>query len=61
MIYIFDKHVLFSFSACFTNSFICDDGQCIEPSAECDGIQDCFNGDDEEGCGGRSRFIDNLM
>ena len=30
--------------------FRCDSGQCVDDSDECDGIDDCFDGSDEDDC-----------
>lgn len=38
------------FSAdCF--EYTCDDGQCVTSYAACDGVDDCADGSDEDGCG----------
>ncbi len=34
------------------NEYECDDGQCVfDSDPECDGVDDCRDGSDEDGCG----------
>ena len=35
---------------CFRRSFPCSSSQCISFSYVCDGVQDCWNGQDELNC-----------
>ena len=46
-------HGQFSFftsdgSACETGQYLCGDGQCIDASLKCNGIQDCIDNSDED-------------
>jgi hypothetical protein len=34
----------------FTDDFVCDNGQHIQPILQCDGTPDCSDGSDEDGC-----------
>lgn len=36
---------------CSPNEFTCASGQCLEYQRHCDGVLDCADGSDEDGCG----------
>ena len=35
---------------CDSDEFECDSGECIDEDRQCDDVDDCFDGSDEEGC-----------
>ena len=35
---------------CDSDEFECDSGECIDEDRQCDDVDDCFDGSDEDGC-----------
>lgn len=46
-----NNHYHINLGPCTPNQFECEANWCIEKIHRCDGINDCDNGRDEEGCG----------
>ena len=36
---------------CFSSEFTCDNGKCINKEYQCDNVDDCSDGSDEDNCG----------
>lgn len=43
--------VAFHAATCSPSEFTCANGQCVEYQRHCDGVLDCADGSDEDGCG----------
>lgn len=41
---------------CKPDSFVCDNGQCIDADLKCDGLPNCRDGSDEVNCRGKAEF-----
>ena len=51
--------VCISSLGCNSYQYECDNGECISDDDVCDGTEDCYDGDDEDGCagaGGRAKY-----
>ncbi len=50
--YVYDEPVVYTEAApyCYPGEWMCDDGSCIDIDYTCDGIIDCWHGEDEAGC-----------
>lgn len=55
--YLVFSYLLYSASACDADRFDCGNGECIDKEFVCDGVEDCGNNKDEEGCKGKYLFL----
>lgn len=45
------KHMLYTYTVCPGDEFLCGSGECVPYSYTCDGHIDCSDGSDEDSCG----------